>query len=313
MEITFLNPEYLWMIFGIPLLLLLHFYSLRYVKIRAFKFANFEALERVTGGMILSRNISLLTLRLFVLLFLTLSLAGMMVWYEGKIDVADYVIAIDSSGSMAADDFMPNRLEAAKEAALAFVENLESKSKIGIVSFAGVGFVELPLTENRREIKKSIEEIKINTLHGTAISEALKTAANLLVTNDRSRVIILLTDGRENIAGPEELEKIIEYIYKNQIIVNTVGVATEAGGVLPGVEVVSTLDEAVLYHIANSTGGHYVYSENREDLVNTFKSFTYEQVEGKIPISMRLPLMMVVFVILFVEWVLVNTRYRTIP
>jgi Ca-activated chloride channel family protein len=255
----------------------------------------------------------MLILRLFVLLFLALALAGMVIWYEGKIDAADYVVVIDSSGSMAADDFMPNRLEAAKEAAVAFVENLESKSKVGIVSFAGVGFVELPLTENRGRIKKAIEEIKINTLHGTAISESLKTAANLLVTNDRSRVIILLTDGRENVAGPEELEKIVEYVYKNQIMVNTIGVATEEGGILPGVGVLSTLDEAMLYRVANSTGGHYTHSANKDDLVNAFKSFTYEQSEGKIPIRMRLHLMMIVFAILFFEWVLVNTRYRTIP
>lgn len=313
MEITFLNPEYLWMVFGIPLLLLLHFYSLKYVKARAFKFANFEALKRVTGGMILSRNIYLLVLRLLVLLFLILSLAGTIIWYEGKIDAADYVVAIDNSGSMSADDFEPDRLEAAKEAAIVFVENLESRSEIGIVSFAGVGFVELPLIQNRLRIKKAIEGIEINELHGTAIAGALKTAADLLVTSDKARVIILLTDGRENIAGKEEVEKIIDYVARNQITVNSVGVATEKGGVLPGVEVVSTIDEAMLLYIANSTGGVYTHSENKEELVNAFKSFTYESVEGKIPIRLRLPLMMVVFIILFGEWVLVNTRYRTVP
>jgi Ca-activated chloride channel family protein len=313
MEITFLNPAYLLLALGIPFLIILHFYALKYVKLRALKFANFEALKRVTGGRILSRNINLLVLRLFVLLFLVLSLAGTIIWYKGDIDVADYVIAIDNSGSMLADDFEPNRLEAAKEGAIAFMENLKADSKIGVVSFAGIGLVEVPLTKERWKIKSTIEGIDINTLHGTAIGEALKTSANMLIESDKSRVVILLTDGRENVASQEELDKIINYLGKQQITVNTIGVATEAGGILPGIEALSTLDEDMLSSIANSTGGVYKHPENKEEVVEVFKSFTYESIEGKVAVPLRMPLILMVFAILFVEWILVNTRYRTIP
>lgn len=313
MEITFSNPMYLWMILGIPLLIILHFYSLKYIKLRALKFANFEALKRVTGGMVLSKNINLLILRLFVLLSLVLSLAGAVVWYTGQINTADYVIAIDNSGSMLANDFSPNRLEAAKEAAIVFIENIESKSEIGIVSFAGAGFVELSLGKNKLKIKSAIEGIEINTLHGTAIGDALKTSANLLLSEDKSRIIILLTDGRENVVSDKELGKIIDYIGNKQITVNTIGVATQEGGTLPGLEALSTLDESTLAYISNSTGGIYYHPNNEEELAKAFESFTYESVEGKIPIPLTLPLILLAFVILFVEWVLVNTRYRTIP
>ncbi len=313
MEITFLDPIYLWMIFGIPLLIILHLYALKYVKIRAFKFANFEALKRVTGGMILSKNINLLILRLIVLLSLILSLAGTIIWYTGEISVADYVIAIDNSGSMLANDFEPNRLEAAKEAAIAFTEGLKAKSEIGIVSFSGAGFVEQPLTKNKLKIKNAISGLEIKTLHGTAIGDALKTSSNLLVGSEKSRIIILLTDGRENVASPEDLNKMIDYLGSQQITVNTIGVATEAGGTLPGLEALSTLDEAMLSHIANSTSGTYSHSENKEDLVNIFESFTYESTVGKVSVPLRIPLILLAFFILFVEWVLVNTRYRTIP
>ena len=312
MEITFTNIWYLWITLGIPLLIILHFYSLKYLKIRALKFANFEALKRVTGGMILSKNINLLILRLFVLLLLALSLAGMIVWYEGEVDVADYVIAIDNSGSMLADDLNPNRLEAAKEAAIAFVDGMESKSDIGIVSFAGIGVVELPLTSNMFTVKKAIEGISINTFHGTAIGEALKTSANMLV-GERARVIILLTDGRENVAASPELDKIIGFLSGKHITVNTIGVGTTGGGNLPGLDTLSTIDEPMMFRIANSTGGKYSYSESKETLVNVFKSFTYKSVKGQIPVNLRLPFILVAFFILFVEWVLVNTRYRTIP
>jgi Ca-activated chloride channel homolog len=312
MEITFMNIGYLWITLGIPLLIILHFYSLKYVKIRALKFANFEALKRVTGGMILSKNIYLLVLRLFVLLLLALSLAGMIIWYEGEVNVADYVIAIDNSGSMLADDFDPNRLEAAKEAAIAFVDGLESKSDIGLVSFAGIGVVELGLTSNMFTVKKAIEDISINKFHGTAIGEALKTSANILI-GDRARIIILLTDGRENVASDSELGKIIAFLGGKHITVNTIAVGTEGGGILPGLDTLSTIDEAMMFRIANSTGGKYSRSESNEGLVNAFKSFSYESVEGNIPVNLRLPFIVLAFFILFVEWVLVNTRYRTIP
>ena len=63
-NITFENPIYLWYLLSIPLLIYTHFFLLRRSKAVAMKFANFEALKRVTGGMILSRNVNLLVLRL---------------------------------------------------------------------------------------------------------------------------------------------------------------------------------------------------------------------------------------------------------
>ncbi len=313
MEITFSNPEYFWLLLGVPLLIILHFFSVRYINNKTIKFANFEALERVVGGMVLSRNVFLLLLRLFALLFLTLSLAGATMWYVGQSDVSDYVFAIDNSGSMLADDFDPNRLEAAKEATLIFIENLEAESRIGIVSFSGIGLVELPLTRERWKIKQAIEGIEISSIHGTAIGDALKTSANLFSGSNKSRTIILLTDGQENVASDEVLGKIIEFVNNKQIIVNTIGVATEIGGTLPGIKTVSTLDEKTLSFVAESTGGSYVHSGNKEDLVEAYKSFEYESVESKIPIHMRLPSILIALLILFIEWNLINTRYRTIP
>lgn len=313
MEITFSEPIYLWMILILPLLIVIHFYALKYVKNRAFKFANFEALKRVTGGMILSRNINLLVLRLIVLLFLILSLAGTTIWYEGESNVFDYVLAIDSSGSMLADDLKPNRIEAAKEAATSFIENLKSKSEIGLVSFSGVGLVELPLTDNKNKMKEAIRSIEISSLHGTAVGDALTTSANLLLQSEKSKMIILLTDGRENIASKEEVNKIIEYLSQKQIIVNTVGLGTEEGGTIPGLSSISTVDSSMLSLIANLTGGAYIQSETENEMVNALNSFGSESTNAKIPIHSRVYFILFALILLFVEWVLVNTKYRTIP
>ena len=313
MQITFLNPEYLWILLGVPLLIILHFYSLKYVHNRAIKFANFEALERVTGGVVLSRNIYLLCMRLLGLLFLTLSLAGATLWYVGQVDVSDYVLAIDSSGSMLANDFSPNRLEASKEAALAFVDNLEADSQVSVVSFAGTGLVEISLIKNRRRIKQAIEDIQISSFHGTAIGDALKTSSNVLLNSDKSRIIILLTDGQDNVASEEEISKILDFVNNKQITVNTIGVATESGGSLPGLNSLSTLDDETLRSIADTTGGSYIHSESKNELINAYQSFNYESLESKIPVYLRLPFILITLVLLFVEWILVNTKYRTIP
>jgi len=313
MEITFLNQEYLWLFVGIPLLIILHFYSLRYVHNRALKFANFEALKRVTGGMILSRNIFLLLLRLTALLFLILSLAGATFWYKGSSDVSNYVLAIDNSGSMLANDFEPNRLEAAKEAALAFVKNLKSDSQIGVVSFSGTSFIESALTNSRTKTEQAISGIDVSSLHGTAISDAIKTSTNVLSGSDKSGIIILLTDGQENIASKDELNKIIDFINSKQATVNTIGIGTEAGGSLPGLSTLSTVDEETLKSIANLTGGKYIHSENKDALIKAYQSLDYESTESKIPIYLRLPFILLSMLILFVEWTLVNTKYRTIP
>ena len=313
MEITFLNIEYIWLLLSIPFLIILHLYSLKYVHNRAIKFANFEALERVTGGIVLSKNIFLLTLRLLALLFLTLSLAGTTMWYQGKTNVADYVLAIDSSGSMLADDFDPNRLEAGKEAALVFIDNLEPETMVGVVSFSGSGLVESTLTRDKRKIEQVIKEIEVSSLHGTALGDAIKTSSNMLLDSENPRVIILLTDGQENVASEEELEKIIEFVNSKQIVVNTIGVATEEGGTIPGLSSLSTLDEKTLYSIANSTGGYYIPSKNKQDLLSAYQSFDYESSIKKIPVFLRLPFILFTFLILFIEWIFVNTKYRTIP
>ena len=54
-------------------------------------------------------------------------------------------------------------------------------------------------------------------------------------------------------------------------------------------------------------------SENNEDIINAYKSFSYESSEAKIPIHMRLPFILTASLMLFIEWILVNTKYRTIP
>jgi Ca-activated chloride channel family protein len=249
---------------------------------------------------------------LFTLLFLICAVAGPTFWYTGQSSEFNYVLALDASGSMLADDFEPNRLQAAKAAATQFINNIKARVRIGIVSFSGIGFVEQQLTEDMSKVEIAIDNIQIKSVHGTAIGEALKASANLLIGEEKARNIILLTDGRENVAGPGELSKILDFVNYHNIIVHTIGVATEEGGKLPGLEALSTIDEPMLITISNSTGGKYYRAKTPEELDTAYDSLT-KITKAKVPLRLGLPFMLLALLLLAIEWSLVNTKFRTLP
>src|SRR3989338_4232514 len=109
-----------------PFFILTHIFTLKRIKAKALKFSNFEAIERVSRGEFLgkpykglftNKNLFLLFLRLIVYTLLVLSVTGTTLWYTGKASDFDFMLAIDASTSMLANDFNTSRLEAAKNAA----------------------------------------------------------------------------------------------------------------------------------------------------------------------------------------------------
>ena len=141
MEIVFQKPWVLLLGLIIPLLVVLHNYFYEQARRRAIKFANFSAMKRVTGSKFLLRNTSQLVMRLIVISSFILGLAHPVIWYEGKANIKEYVIAIDTSSSMLANDVSPDRLTVAKQAASAFLDKVNSYTEIGLVSFSGVSFI----------------------------------------------------------------------------------------------------------------------------------------------------------------------------
>src|SRR3989339_2284276 len=145
MRLIFSYPSYLWILLALPFLVLVHLLVLRFKKALALKLANFEALEKIAKksflsspkGLFAKKNPFLVLLRTLAYSFFILSICGAMIEYEGRVSNFDFVLAIDTSSSMLADDFDPNRLEAAKEAALLFVDSVATQTSIGVISFAG--------------------------------------------------------------------------------------------------------------------------------------------------------------------------------
>lgn len=187
----------------------------------------------------------------------------------------DIILAIDVSGSMLAQDFTPNRIEAAKEVAAAFVANRPT-DRIGIVIFSGESFTLCPLTTDQQVLKTQIYNIQSGLLEdGTAIGSGLATSVDRLrASKSKSKVIILLTDG-ENNGGQIPPLTAKELAKATGVKVYTIGVGTDGfaqtpmqtqtGAVVMQREKVN-IDEKLLTQIAVETGGKYFRAKDNESL-----------------------------------------------
>lgn len=312
MEITFAYPLYLWFLVAIPVMIFAHFVSLRFTRRKALKFANFPAIEYVTGERIFSKNYILLLMRLVTLFLIILAVSGAVFWYEGRAGDTDFMLAIDASGSMLATDFQPTRLESAKSSALLFADSVEKETRVGVLSFAGVSFVKQTPTSDISAVKNAIKNVSIELVGGTAIGSAIISSVNLLAGPERAKVAVLLTDGQSNV-GPA-VEEAIEYANENHITIYTIGIGTEQGGGFPEMNLsfLSKLDSKTLTKIAEETKGSYYEAKNEEELSEIYKEIATSGVR-KISVNVSLIFMVAALVLLFTEWGLINTRYRTLP
>ena len=190
----------------------------------------------------------------------------------------DIILTLDVSGSMLAQDFTPNRMEAAKEVAANFVDSRPT-DRIGLVIFSGESFTLSPLTTDKSVLKTQIYNVRSGLLEdGTAIGSGLATSVDRLRSSkSKSKVIILLTDGENNggLIDPNTAKEIAKAV---GVKVYTIGVGTEgfapvpiqtAGGIVMQREKVN-IDEKLLKQIADETGGKYFRAKDNEALKNIY-------------------------------------------
>ncbi len=316
MEIIFEHPAYLVLLLSLPLLWLSHYYFLRNIKRKAIKFANFEALKRVTGSTLITNNNMVLLIRLATLALFVVSAAGPVFWYKGDVNTNDYVIALDTSASMLAEDIPPDRLRAAKQVALEFMDTLDVKTQVGIVTFAGIPHVESLLTSNLPYVKSKIEDAEIMVAGGTDIGSALITSTNVLLLGRKSKTIILLTDGTQTTGSFVEdgMQAGIAYAHRNHVIIHPIGIGTKEGiaGYLP-MNLSASYDSDVLKGAASSTGGRYFEAVDSASLRSAFEEIALLKEEAYVSTDLRFGLLMIGLILLFVEWGMINTRYRAVP
>lgn len=317
-NLTFDNPLYLWYLLSIPFLIYTHFYLFRHTKLKAMKFANFDALKRVTGEKLITKNITLIVLRSILLACIILAVSGTTLWYSGLVNQNDFVIAIDVSASMAAQDIQPTRLEAAKNYANEIIDNLQTVSNIGIITFSGTTFIDSAPIDNRDTLKKTIDAIEIAEIGGTDIAGALITGTNMLLASEKGKTIILMTDGSNTVGAfiSDSVKNALDYAKRNHVVVHAIGIGSESGpiGYLPQYYNVSAVyNENTLVDITNQTGGEYYSVKSNADLRAAEDKLEEASNKAMIPVKLSYGLMLVVLLLLFIEWGLVNTRFRRIP
>jgi len=191
----------------------------------------------------------------------------------------DIVLCLDISGSMLAQDFTPNRMEAAKNVAGEFIDHRPT-DRIGLVIFSGESFTMCPLTTDRIVLKTQLANVQSGLLEdGTAIGSGLATGVDRLRNSpSKSKVIILLTDGENNggLIDPNTAKEIAKSV---GVKVYTVGMGTEGfapvpiqtpAGVIYQKEKVN-IDEKLLTQIATETGGRYYRAKDNESLKNIYR------------------------------------------
>ncbi len=239
----------------------------------------------------------------------------------------DIVLCLDISGSMLAQDFSPNRMEAAKKVASDFIDGRPT-DRIGLVIFSGESFTMSPLTTDRSVLKNQLFSVESGLLEdGTAIGSGLATSVERLRSSQsRSKVIILLTDGENNggLIDPNTAKEIAKSV---GVRVYTVGVGTEgfapmpiqtAGGVIIQKEKVS-IDEKLLTQIAKETGGKYFRAKDNESLSSIYREIDQlEKTKIEITTLKRyseqfFPFALAAAILIFVEYLLRFTIFRKFP
>lgn len=239
----------------------------------------------------------------------------------------DIVLCIDVSGSMTAQDFTPNRLEAAKNVAINFVNN-RLTDRIGVVIFSGESFTQCPLTTDHAVLISAIENIRNGLLEdGTAIGSGLGTSIDRLRSGtSKSKVIVLLTDG-ENNGGLIDPITAKEMAKTFGIKVYTIGVGTNGMAPQPvntplGVVMQSqkvSIDEGLLKQIATETGGRYFRATDNASLSNIYQTIdTLEKSKVEITTTIHykdkyFPFIMLAILFLLIEFVLKYLVLRKFP
>lgn len=191
----------------------------------------------------------------------------------------DIVLSIDVSGSMLAEDFQPNRIEAAKKVAMQFVD-ARPTDRLGLVIFSGESFTQCPITIDHNVLKEQLSQIKSGVLQdGTAIGMGLATGVDRLrYAKGKSRVLILLTDGVNN-TGLIDPMTALEIAKSYKVRVYTIGVGSMGQAPYPvqtpfGIQkqmMPVQIDEPLLKKISVETGGKYYRATNNTSLASIYK------------------------------------------
>jgi Ca-activated chloride channel homolog len=324
--LEFAQPGFFWLLIVVPLMVT--WYILRETKLQgSLGVSASKGFSFQTSSLIPRLRHSALVLRCLATIFLIVALARpqtSLSWQNSTTEGIDIMIASDISGSMLAEDFTPNRLEAGKNIAINFIEN-RPDDRIGLVIFSGESFTQCPLTIDHDVLINLYHDVKNGMIDdGTAIGMGLATAVNRLKDSEsKSKVVILLTDGSNNTGSIPPITA-AEIAKQFNIRVYTFGIGTHGFAPYPVVtpygvqyqKMPVDVDEGTLTKIANITGGKYFRATDNRTLKNI-----YEQIDklekAKIDVTqyhkkteLFLPFALIALLFLMLEFIFKNTLFK---
>mgnify|MGYP005814513419 CR=1 FL=1 len=239
----------------------------------------------------------------------------------------DIILAMDVSGSMASTDILPSRMEVAKQVAEEFVRQ-RPVDRIGLVIFSGESFTASPLTTDKNALIEQIQTLQSRRylIDGTVIGEGLATAvARLAESKTKSKVIILLTDGKEDPPKTRLIDPLtaLDIAKSKQVKVYTIGMSalptSNNNNAQQGKASASFLDEELLRKIADETEGRYFRAVDKEGLqkiyaqIDQLEKSKIEYISFKRYKELYLPFMLAALGFLFLEIVLRYSFFRKFP
>lgn len=285
--LTFLNPERLWVLLLVPLLVAGYIFLVLMKKKTGMRFTNTAILGQVVPRQSQWRRHLAVALSLAALVALSLAWARPNGIEMQPRERATVVLVLDTSLSMQATDVKPSRLDAAKEAALTFVKALPAQYNLSVVSLSGNPSVRLPPTTDRLQAQQAIRSLKLQ--ESTAVGESIYTALAALAQAPKGTdstpapgAIVLLSDG-QNTAGRSPLQAAAE-AKKQNVPVYTIAYGTENGYVdLDGKRERVPPDKALLSSLAAATGGQTYTAENLDQLGRVYNNIRSEV--GQTPVK----------------------------
>lgn len=248
--------------------------------------------------------------------------------HERFAEGVDIMLVLDTSTSMKAQDFRPNRFIAARDVAAEFIGDRVS-DRIGLIVFAAQAFTQVPLTIDYSFLKEMLDKVEVGIIEdGTAIGTALLTAVNRLKDSAaKSKVVILLTDGQNN-RGEIDPATAAEAARAMRVRVYTIGVGAHGSAPFLAddpfygqrmMQIPVEIDEEMLTSVAEKSGGKYFRATNAGALraiYDEIGELEKTKIEERIytEYAELYPLFLwPAFVLLLLELVFSTTRLRQLP
>jgi Ca-activated chloride channel homolog len=281
-ELAFGSPDRLLILLVIPLLIVAYIIAMHRKNRRGMRFTNTSMLDVVVPKQSQWRRHLAVALSLLSLITLTAAFAQPKTQVDVPRERATIVVVIDASLSMEATDVQPNRLAAAKQAAVAFVESLPEKYNVAVVSMSGNPNILVPPTLAHNTVENAINTITLQ--ESTAIGESIITAMRALEQAPKDPAnpdaiapgaIVMLSDGT-NTAGRAPQQAAAE-ARAAKVPIYTIAYGTENGYVdLDGKREPVPVDHELMKQIAEASGGQYFSAATPDQLKTVYANIGSE-------------------------------------